>query len=283
METRIDSRINESQLGLFVEEVAKLNDYLRFTVGARADRIDVNVDDRLGTGGSGIQGSTQLSPKWVAVFSPFAGLDIFADYGRGFHSNDARGAVLQTNPARLITPATGYEVGTELRPVRGLSLSVAGFLLDLDSELVWSGDEGTTEAAGASRRYGVELGGRYRIGNWFFADIDATFTHAAYRVNAGNAQAVALAPRITLTAGVGLRPTLGEFTPFGALRVKSIGDRPALEDESLIAQGFTVVNLSSGLRWKNLEVGADVQNLLDAKWREVNFATESRSRMSRNR
>jgi outer membrane receptor protein involved in Fe transport len=276
LEDRVASRINETELALFVEENARLTDYLRFVVGARIDHIDVDVDDRLGGADSGVQGSTLLSPKWMAIVSPTAWLDLFADYGRGFHSNDARGAVKPSDPARLITPATGYEVGSEIRPLRGLALSAAGFLLDLDSELVWSGDRGTTEAAGATRRYGLELGGRYRIGNWLFADLDATLTHASYRANTGNGQAVALAPRRTLTAGIGVRPAIGDFAPFGALRVKSIADRPATEDEAFVAQGFTIVDASAGLRWKNVEAGIDVQNLFDSRWREVNFATESR-------
>src|SRR5205085_2240645 len=93
LEDRTASRIGESELSVFAEEKAKLNDNLRFVVGARADRIDVNVDDRLTGAGSGIQGATQLSPKWMAVVSPIPTVDLFADYGRGFHSNDARGAV----------------------------------------------------------------------------------------------------------------------------------------------------------------------------------------------
>jgi outer membrane receptor protein involved in Fe transport len=276
LEDRAASRINELGLALFVEENAKLNDYLRFVVGARLDRIDVDVDDRLGGTDSGIKGSTLFSPKWMAIVSPIAELDLFLDYGRGFHSNDARGAVLATDPARLITPATGYELGGEIRPLAGLALTAAGFLLDLDSELVWSGDRGTTEAAGATRRYGLEVGGRYRIGNWLFADLDATFTHASYRAHADNGQAVALAPRRTLSAGIGARPAVGDFIPFGSFRVKSIADRPATEDETLVAQGFTIVDASAGLRWKNVEAGVELQNLFDSKWREVNFATESR-------
>src|SRR5262249_4641418 len=94
--------------------------------------------------------------------------------------------------------------------------------------------------------------------------------------NAGNGQAVALAPRRTFTAGIGVQPKFGDDTPFGAVRVKSIADRPAIEDGSLTAEGFTIVDANAGLRWKNLELAVDVQNLFDAKWREVNFANESR-------
>ena len=155
-------------------------------------------------------------------------------------------------------------------------LSAAAFLLDLDSELVWAGDAGTTEPSGATRRYGLEVGARVHLGAWLYADADATFTHAAFRANAGNGSAVALAPRRTLTAGVGVRRAFGDYTPFGAVRLKSLAERPATEDESLTAEGFTIVDLNAGVRWKNVELAVDTQNLLDTKWREVTFANESR-------
>ncbi len=276
LDEKFAANITESALGVFVEEDIKLNRYLRFVVGGRADRIDVSVDERVTRSASGTAAGMTFSPKWAAIVTPLPTLDLFANYGRGFHSNDARGAVLKANPARLITPATGYEVGARVRPLKNLSFTATGFLIDLDSELVWSGDEGTTEAAGATRRYGLEVGARYRMGNWFFADVDATFTHPAFRVNAGNGDAVALAPRRTLTGGFGVRRTTGDFTPFGSVRLKSLADRPATSDGSLVARGFTTLDLNAGLRWKKIEVAVDVQNLLDTKWREVNFATASR-------
>jgi outer membrane receptor protein involved in Fe transport len=72
------------------------------------------------------------------------------------------------------------------------------------------------------------------------------------------------------------RPTFGNFTPFAAVRFKAIAERPATEDETLIAEGFAIVDANAGLRWKNIEVGVDAQNLFDSTWREVQFATESR-------
>ncbi|WP_437297990.1 TonB-dependent receptor [Sorangium sp. So ce426] len=282
IEEKSRTHVDESQIGVYVEQDARLRRWLRVVLGARAQWIDVNVDDpgedleAAGNRSSGARGQMQLLPKLTAIVSPAEGVDLFAHFGRGFHSNDAQGAVLGEGAATLITPATGYEVGVRVAPLRGLSLSGAAFLLDLDSELVWSGDAGATEASGQTRRYGIEIGGRYRLRSWLFADVDATFTRARFRENAGNASAVALAPTRTLTAGVGVRPTFGAFTPFAALRVKAIGARPATEDESLTAEGFTVVDANAGLRWKNVEVAADIQNLFDTTWREVQFASASR-------
>ncbi|MFO0761604.1 MAG: TonB-dependent receptor [Byssovorax sp.] len=282
LETRVKAGISESQIGVYVEENARIRRYLRFVLGARAERIDVNVEDRRDvlTGGdqSGTQGATQLLPKAMAIVSPIPQLDLFADYGRGFHSNDARGAVLRKGAATLMTPATGYEIGARVTPIPPLSFTAAAYLLDLQSELVWSGDAGTTEASGQTRRYGLEIGGRLRLGNWLFADVDATFNHASYRANAGNGNSVALAPTRTITAGVGVRKEIGPFLPSASVRVKSLGPRPANEDGSLTAEGFTVVDANAALRWKNIELGADIQNLFNATWREVQFATTTRLR-----
>jgi outer membrane receptor protein involved in Fe transport len=282
LEPRVDASIAESELGLFGELDARVTPALRFVLGLRADRIDVNVEDELedtqtlGTKSSGATSDELLSPKLMAVVTPLPALDLFAAYGRGFHSNDARGAVLKEGAATLITPALAYEVGARLVPLAGLRFQASAFLLDLDSEIVWSGDAGGTEPSGATRRYGLEIGARYQLGNVLFADADATFVNARYRENAGNGNAVALAPTRTFTAGVGARPSFGPFTPFGAVRVRSIADRPAVEDESFVAEGFTTFDLNLGARYGNVEAALDVQNVFDAAYREVNFANESR-------
>ncbi|MFO0589680.1 MAG: TonB-dependent receptor [Polyangiaceae bacterium] len=282
LEGRVHAQIGESHVGVFLEEDIRYGKYLRLVLGARADRLDVTVDDLLwnsaspGGGSSGVSGQMLFSPKAQAIVSPIPQLDLFFDYGKGFHSNDARGVVRAKDAPSLLTPATGYEVGVRVKPVKGLSVEAAAFLLDLASEIVYVGDEGTTEASGATRRMGIEVDARYRIGNWLFADAAATFVDAKYQANAGNGGAVALAPTRTFEAGIGARPTFGQFTPFGAVRVKSIADRPANETGTLVAQGFTVVDANAGVRWRDVEAGVDIQNLFDAKWREVSFATTTR-------
>jgi hypothetical protein len=283
LSTTAKDHIAEGQTAIYVEEDMRVRKWLRFIVGGRVQRVDVNVDDlvedtaHLGNRSSGTKGAMMFLPKALAVISPVPQLDLFASWGVGFHSNDARGAVRAVDPATLMTKAVGYEAGVRVKPIKDLELSASGFLLDLDSELVWAGDAGTTEPSQRTRRYGLEVTGRYHYKNWLFADVAATFTHAAYRADAGNGGgSVALAPTRTFSAGVGARPTFGDFTPFADLRVKSIAARPATEDGSLTAEGFTVVDANAGLRWKRFEVGVDIQNLTNTKWREVQFATDTR-------
>jgi hypothetical protein len=77
-----------------------------------------------------------------------------------------------------------------------------------------------------------------------------TLTRARFRDNDPAGPFVPLAPPATFAAGVGARRTLGDFTPFASVRVKAIADRPATQDGSLTAQGFTLVDLQAGLRWE---------------------------------
>lgn len=273
------SSISQSSIGLFAEEEARLEHWIRLTVGARLDRADVSVDDRLddrsrvGNNQTGTQGSALISPKAALVLSPLSWMDLFLDFGRGFHSNDARGAVRAADPAKLLTPATGYELGARVRPIKALTISLAAFRLDLDSEQVYVGDAGTTEPSDATRRMGLELGARFYFSRALFADTDMTLTQARYQNSDEEAQWVALAPTRTFTAGLGFRAPFGSF---GSIRLKHLGDRPAKEDASLLAEGFTVVDAQIGHRLGPFEFGVDIQNLFNSEWKEVQFATESR-------
>ena len=161
--------------------------------GVRFDHFTFRVDDRLedlatqGTATSGARGASRVSPKATVVVSPHPTTDLFANFGYGFHSNDARGVVRLVDPVTPLTRAMGYELGARTRLLdRRLDLAVALWGLDIDSEIVWVGDEGTTEAAGATRRLGVEAEGRLQIRPWLFADLDVTLSDAKFRENAGN-------------------------------------------------------------------------------------------------
>ena len=85
-----------------------------------------------------------------------------------------------------------------------------------------------------------------------------------------------LAPIRTLSAGLAAYPRFGDYRPFGSIRARAIADRPANEDGSLVAQGYTIFDLGAGLRYRDIEGALDVMNLFDVRWRPVNFATTSR-------
>lgn len=84
---------------------------------------------------------------------------------------------------------------------------------------------------------------------------------------------IPLAPDFTLKSGISLLSNTGFY---GNLDVLHIGDRPANEDNSIVAKGYTITNLSAGYAWHKMSLGFQIQNLLNTEWNETQFATESR-------
>jgi len=280
-----DGTLNESELGAYAEADWHVTRWLRFVLAGREDRVDVALSNESATAvnqTSGYKGASQFSPKGTVAAYPVSWLDLFANYGRGFHTNDARSVLVGTiggvQPT-LIATAIGYEVGATIRPAERLSITAVAFLLDLTEELTVDGDTDSTTPTGPTRRYGGEFVGRYQLGHGLFADATLTLAHARYTdaadVNAGRAY-VALAPTRAFSAGIGAREPLGPFTVVASAFVRSMADRPATQDGTLIATGYTLFNAQAGLRWRNLEVGADVLNIGNATWREGQFAVNSR-------
>jgi TonB family protein len=278
---RYDGRIDETETGAFVEGEARPAPWLRFILGARLDRVDAVVSNESATAAdraSGAVGAGQLSPKATAVVSPVQAWDLFANYGRGFHTNDARTLVPGTGTT-LVVPARGYEVGTTVRPVRGLSLSATGFLIDIDSELTIDGDTAATSPSGATRRYGIELTGRYALDRRIYAEVAFTAAHSRYTDAADVAAGTVYlpdAPVRTFSATLGARQPVGPVTLLGSASVRSMSDRWGDSGPApLVETGWTIVNLGAGARWRFLELGADVFNVADTAWREGQFEVAS--------
>lgn len=277
--TTAEHQIRETSLALFAKEEISFAQWARLIVGLRADYFLFDVLDRaedlssLGNAQGGVRGAMQISPKATLVVSPHKSTDLFVNFGRGFHSNDARGVVRAQDPVTPLAAALGYELGVRTRLFDRLDLAASFWGLSLDSELVWVGDEGVTEESTATRRLGFELEGRLKILSWLFADLDLTVNDARFTHNAGNANAVALAPRLTIAAG------LSVATPFGlrgSLRFTGIGSRPATEDEFLTAQGAYLLDGFVGYRWRFVELGLSIENLTNSRYRSAQFATTSR-------
>ena len=309
----VDSRILERNLYLWGREEITIDRRLHVMLGLRADYFTFNVADRLEgmpavlPHASGIAQETVLSPKATLVFSPTGNLDLFANFGTGFHSNDARNVVIGVRTAALerklrsagesdaqidsalagrnfdpgqldaeaLPRATGGELGARLRPARGISLGAAAWWRDLEREFVWVGDAGTTEERGRTRRLGIDLEVRMEVRSWLWADADVNLSRGRLRDEPAGADDIPLAPTITSTGGLTARHPRGWE---GALRYRHIGDRPANETDSFPAEGYTVFDLNGSYRFASCEVELVVENLFDVEWNEAQFDTESQLR-----
>ncbi len=271
----VDARVRQSSLGFHLQEDVTVLPWLRLVGGVRADYFGFNVEDKLedlsdsASRSSGVRAATQVSPKANLIVGPFHETEIYLNYGHGFHSNDARGVVRSPDAVTPLARAIGYEAGVRTAAIPRVELSAAVWRLDIGSELVWVGDAGVTEPSDATERTGVDFEARAQILTGLYLDLDVTHSRARYP---GSGEVVALAPRFTATGGIAYER--GGFR--GSLRAQHLGDRAATEDESMTAQGYTVLEASAAYRWRNLEARVDVANLLDTEWREAQFANESR-------
>ncbi len=285
-----DDNVQETLIGAYANEEVTPFEWVRGDVGVRADELAFSVDNNLPNSPdpqnphSGVDGAHQISPKASLIFSPFrkesALLDLYVNWGNGFHSNDVRGAFVSPpySPVTPLTRAIGEEVGARTRLFDRLDLAAAVWLLDLDSEATWDGDNGTTGVGPATRRYGEELEGRYALTSWLAVDGAVTFTHSQFSADHENGGGLALAPKQTWSGGLSARHELGPGVARGGLRFYGIGDRPASDDGVIQAPGFTQVDLHLGYRTRRFDVALDIENLLNGDYRSAQFDTVSRLR-----
>jgi TonB family protein len=278
--------VHETFIGVFANEEVTPVRWLRLNAGGRADALSFAVDNRLQSSDpanpkSGTDGAHQLSPKLSAIVSPLqeenAILDLYANYGHGFHSNDVRGA-FATPAATPLTRAIGEEVGARTRLLKRFDFAAAGWMLDLDNETVWNGDDGTTAVSGATHRYGLELEARYEITPWLAADGDITFTKSYFSTDKENGGGLALAPKQTWSGGLSARHQAGPGIARGGLRFYGIGDRPASDDGQIVAPGFTQFDLHAGYRMRRWDIALDIENLFNGQFRSAQFDTVGRLR-----
>ncbi|HEY1956500.1 MAG TPA: TonB-dependent receptor [Polyangiaceae bacterium] len=273
--------VHETLLGAYANEEISPWKWLRLSIGGRADALEFQVADKLGNG-SGTSGATQLSPKLAAVVTALdrknAELEMYLDYGHGFHSNDVRGA-FGPLPVTPLTRAVGEEVGMRARFWKRFDLAASLWMLDLASETVWNGDDGTTVPSDPTNRYGLEVESRLEITKWLAADLDVTVTHSAFTVNHGNAGgALALAPKQTWSGGLSVRHPLGPGMIRAGLRFFGIGERPASDDGVITVPGWTEFDLHVGYRHRRFDVALDIENLFDQQFYSAAFDTVSRLR-----
>ena len=70
--------------------------------------------------------------------------------------------------------------------------------------------------------------------------------------------------------------TVASWHGFSAgLRVRFLDDRPASEDRTLTARGYTLIDLIGKYRWRNAELSLQFLNLTGHDWREAQFNDNS--------
>ncbi len=270
--------ITETNVGVFLSETFKFNEKWSANAGLRFDQFYNKYHNKLASDatlpGIGIYKADAniVSPKLSFNYQANTKTQLYLSSGRGFHSNDTRGVVV-TNGREILPPAYGVDFGTIIKPSNSLLLHIATWYMALKQEFVYSGDGGIVEITGATRRIGVDLSARYEPVNSLYLDIDATYAHGRVVDEPNGQDLIPLAPIWTATAGI----TYKKNNVFnGSLRSRFLSDRPANEDYSLTAKGYFITDAVLNYTQPRYEIGLKVNNLFDTKWKETQFATETR-------
>jgi hypothetical protein len=280
--TTSHDEIHQLSVEPYVEAELIPLDWVRFMGGLRFAWFHFDGEDRVTDTSIDATGDSVWLPKANLVLSPFGSggpleceirelreLEFFANFGIGYHSNDAR-AVFADSDATTLPKATGFEVGARTELFERVELAVNWWYLNLEDEFVFVGDEGTTESAGETDRQGVEFAATAELLEWLYLRGDVAYTDARL---AGEHLPVAQAPRFVAKGALGVR-----WEGLAAeLGVRSFGDRYASEefyDPKL--SGYTVVDFGVRYRWRFLEVGLALENLTNTEWRSAEFYYESR-------
>ena len=278
--TRTDT-IRELSLSPFLQARVRWKPWLRTVTGLRADSVAVSVDSDLAANSDDRQAS-QLSPKFGVTIGPWKSAELSFNYGIGFHSNDARGATIRIDPKSgdpatrvpLLVRAKSADLGLRFQPVSNWNSTLAFFRLDFDSELVFVGDAGGTEAGRPSRRTGVELANFWQPLPWLAIDADITFAKGRFTDFDPAGDRIPGAIDRTIAAGVAFHD-LGKLS--GALRLRHFGPRDLIEDGSVRSNSSTLLNAELG--WQlhpRLRLEGEVFNLLDQEASDIDYFYTSR-------
>ena len=275
-----EDTLQEFSAGVYGEAEFEITPRLRAIAGLRGDYYDWDVA-ALRSSNSGSGDDVIVSPKLSLAYRLNDGLEAYANWGRGFHSNDVRGATITVDPSSIepttavdaLVASEGAELGLRIERGERFNASVVGFWLTLDSELVFVGDAGGTEANQGSERFGVEAFAFWRATDWLAIDATYTYTDASFDEAQGGADAIP--GSVESTASIGLNAVWPNGLSASA-RLRYLGEAPLVEDRSVQADKSLLVNASVGYRFRDLELRMDVFNLFNSNDHDISYYYPSR-------
>jgi outer membrane receptor protein involved in Fe transport len=278
--TRQDN-VTQTSVGVYAEDTLHVTEKFRTIVGLRGDQYNFDVNSNIPQNSGKVDASI-VSPKLSLIFGPWAKTEYFLNYGYGFHSNDARGTTITVDPgtgapANKVDPlvrSKGAEVGVRSEIIPNVETSLSLWQLKLDSELLFTGDAGTTEPSRASKRTGVEWTNHYKPYSWLLVDLDLSVSRA--RFTEEDPVGDYIPGSIEKVASFGV--TVDSIGPwYGMLQYRYFGPRPLIEDNSVRSQSTQITNLRVGYKidpkWR---VHTDVFNLFDRKDSDIEYFYASR-------
>jgi hypothetical protein len=275
-------QVHQTMLGLYGQNEIIWNPWLRTIAGVRTDQLQVHVESFTLSENSGRSDAVKMSPKMSVIFGPWNKTEFFLNAGKGFHSNDARGMTSRIDPRSGqpidkvpgLVGSRGQEIGIKTEIVPQLQSTLALWQLDFDSELVYVGDAGTTEAGRPSRRTGIEWSNHWTPGRHILVDANLAWTRPRYTDQDPTGNEIVSAAKRVASLTFAIR-NAGAWS--GSFGIRYIDATPLLEDNSVRASSSLLTHLRVSRKLSNpIVLAVDVLNLANRKNDDISYFYTSR-------
>ena len=275
LETIGRHKVTEGSLALYSEATWRPIDTLRLSAGLRGDYYDFDVTALQSGLSEGSKNDSVVSPKFGAAYTLNDHVELYGNWGKGFHSNDARGVVDSATPIVGLSKGEGQEVGARFEYGR-FKITTTYWWLDLDSELKFVGDSNSVEPGAGTERRGYEVVAFWRPIDWLALDAVWTGSHARY-VNSPGEDLVAGAVENAGELGISAVEDQWE----ASLRVRYLGRYPLTEGPIALdenqpdvlsvprADPETTVNVRGAWKPGKFTVYAELLNVLGEHGKDV--------------
>ena len=281
--------VQEKSAAIYAKSSYDWSPKFRTVLGIRYDYYDFKVSSLIGENVNGInlRGNTGknnddlVSLKGSATYRFSETLEAYLAAGQAFHSNDARGTIKQIDPndgsaiesVNPLVRSFGKEVGLRIELAQALNASFSLWSLQLDSELLFVGDAGNTEANRPSYREGIEASVYYRFNEHWLLDAEYALSKAKFSDESEDGRHIPGSVEQVLQLGLSAELTSGLTA---SVRLRHLGKRPLLENAEVSSQPSTIVNLLLSQQWQDWTVKLELLNLFDSTGHDIDYYYPSR-------
>jgi len=261
--------ITETDVAAYINETIKVNERFSINGGLRIDQFFNQYKDHLKSDSLFKAKAATINPKISFNYHKNNTTQFYLNLGKGFHSNDTRVSVIE-NGRKVLPGAYSADLGTIIKPTKNLLIQTALWYLYLEQEFVYNGDDGSPSPSGKTNRKGFDFSIRYEPIPSVYVDADVNYAHGRFIDEAKGQNFIPLAPVWSSTGGITYKNKNGIN---GSLRYRWLSDRPANENNSIIASGYFINDFVLNYTQKKYEVGLTVNNIFNVKWKETQFDT----------
>jgi outer membrane receptor protein involved in Fe transport len=266
-------KVSESSAGFYAEATWRPIDRLMVIGGIRADFYRFKTEDLGGLNGwSGLVKHHAYGPKIGLNYEIADGIALYANYGEGFHSNDARGVTNPDDPSLGLIEGDMEELGVRFER-GGLILTGVYWWSSIESELIYVGDSGAVEPSDPGTRHGYEITAFWKPNDWLALDGVWTGSSAHY---VGLPDGENYIPgALESTGELGVSALFPDWN--AAVRFRYLGPHPLIEDNSQRGAETLLVNLRAAWTgFKGIEFYGELLNAFDTHADDIDYFYETR-------